>query len=427
MFADRRDVLPARACRNAPRRPVAGDGLRRGARRISDVPDDFGAFTTVIAPTALCRESGPRYGALRVDDPGELIAALPAMVGFVPECSLVVAVLRPGPSPTIEAVVRFDLGDGGHERIETYAACLAQICSVEGAREVLAVVVDDRLPEPVGPHRAPRPGPASALPDDRAPGRVVTALDKQLARRGIEVSGAWAVCAIETGRWWWNLFDPGERGVVADPTASPVALAQVLDGRTIHRSRAELTALLARDDELSERVAARLGAATDAAHDRFTRAVRHDDLDHYRRNIVEYALWQVANAESGAELGDTEIARLVVGLRDQVVRDSLFALAIGEHAAAAEDVWLTMVRASSGSDRADAAVLLAYSAYVRGDGPFAGIALDTALTAEPVHSLAQLLETALRNGLRPESLRRLGRSGHATAAGLGLDLGPEAL
>ncbi|WP_054814154.1 DUF4192 domain-containing protein [Nocardia arizonensis] len=424
--ADPAVAVSPRICRGTPGR--AG-GAHRGARarddgysdrRTSEVPDDFGEFALTVAPEVNCGESVPPYGALRVDDPGELIAALPAMLGFVPERSLVVAVLRPAAaSPLIEAVVRLDLGarEGRRARAKTFGACIAQICAVEDACQVLAVVVDDRLREPAR-HRGSVPGGAAATH-----AAVIPGLDERLRRRGIDLAGAWAVRDIAAGRRWWNLFEPEQHGTVEDPTASPVAMAQVLDGRAIRGSRAELTALVAAEPELVAGVAELLDAAGERAHERFARAVCRGTPDDYRRSAAEFVLWQIANTESGIDLTADEIAGAVVALRDVMVRDSMFALAVGEHAAAAERLWLTLVRATSGPDRADAAVLLGYSAYIRGDGPFAGIALDAASDADPDHPLARLLETSLRTGMRPESLRRLARSGYAVASRFGIDLG----
>ncbi|MEV0292701.1 DUF4192 domain-containing protein [Nocardia sp. NPDC050710] len=423
------DDLPARYC--APKRVLPSS-------RIGDIPDAGhagGGAPRIRAAGAgrhgVCSEPTPWYRGgewarpLRVDDPGELIAAMPAMVGFPPERSLVIAVLADGvaagASPMIEAVVRFDLDPSGKRRgaATMFATCIAQICTAEEAREVLAVIVDDRMREPA-PHesRTRRAGGEPSL------GALVTALHRRLARRGIELGGAWAVRAIEAEQRWWSLFDPEHRGTVPDPTASSVALAHVLDGRPIRRSRSELTALVAADPAICAEVAAQLDSALAAARDRFTRAVRHGDLDGYRRGALEHVLWQIANAESGSCLDAWEIAELVAALRDRDVRDTMFALAVGDHAAAAERLWVAMVRALSGPDRADIAALLGYSAYVRGDGPFAGIALDAALTADPANPMAILLETSLRAGMRPESLRRLARSGYATASYLGIDLGP---
>ncbi|MCP2316081.1 protein of unknown function (DUF4192) [Nocardia amikacinitolerans] len=380
------------------------------------------------APSAVFAQPSPLYRAgysakpLRVDDPGELIAALPAMVGFYPHRSLVVAVLgpaEPGASHGIAAVLRFDLEPVGPRRglVGSFADLIGQICAAERATETLAVVVDDRLGGPLGKAgRGRRGSPPEAL---------IAALAKRLGADGIRVGGAWAVPAIEEDRPWWSLLDGSERGTVPDPSASTVALAHVLDGRPILGSRSELTERVAEDAALCAEVGVQLDSAVAVARDRFARAVRHDDLTGYRRRALEHVLWQVANIESGAVLAAPEIAEVVAALRDRVVRDAMFALAASDHAAAAERLWLTLVRGlPSGRDRAEVAALLGYSAYFRGDGPFAGIALEAALEADPGNAMAILLETSLRAGMRPEQLRRLARSGYDAAAWLGVDLGP---
>ncbi|WP_307624237.1 DUF4192 domain-containing protein, partial [Nocardia lijiangensis] len=399
-------------------RPPALAGSRR--RRTSE-EDDPGASVLCGQPSPLYR-GGYSTRPLRVDDPGELIAAVPAMVGFYPSRSLVVAVLgpaEPGASPVIAAVLRFDLEPEGGRRglAASFAVLIGQICAAERATEVLAVIVDDRAGLPVRKaRRAARRGAAGRA--------LIAALSERLGADGIGIVGAWAVAAIEEGRPWWSLLDRSGGGTVPDPSASTVALAHVLDGRPILRSRSELTERVAADPALCAEVGAQLDSAVAVARDRFARAVRHDELAGYRRRALEHVLWQVANVESGAVLAAPEIAELVAALRDRTVRDAMFALAAGDHAAAAERLWLTLVRGSSGPDRAEFAALLGYSAYLRGDGPFAGIALEAALDADPSHAMAILLETALRAGMRPEQLRRLARSGHATAAWLGVDLGP---
>jgi hypothetical protein len=376
---------------------------------------------------AVCAEQPPQFGPaapaqLHVDDPGELIAALPAMVGFVPERSLVVAVLRAAPEhvdvPIIDAVVRFDLDqDGGSRRglAAAFAEHVGRICLSENAGEVLAVIVDDRVREPA-PRRpdAHRTGPCGAL---------IAALARRLVDDyEVVLGGAWAVCAIDTEQRWWSLLDADQRGTLPDPATSMVTVAHVLDGRPIHRARSELTALVAVDTALREEVAAQLDDAVTAARDRYVGAIRRGDPDGYHRRMLEHVLWQIANIEFGTRLTAREFAELAAALRDRVVRDALFALAVGDHAAAAERLWVTLVQVLSDSDRADAAALLGYSAYVRGDGPLAGIAFQAALEAEPSHPMAILLETALRAGMRPDQLRRLARSGLETAADLGVEL-----
>ncbi|MEU5758967.1 DUF4192 domain-containing protein [Nocardia sp. NPDC047648] len=377
------------------------------------------------AGDARCRDEPPPFRdtpdhVVCVDDPAELIAGVPAMLGFTPERSVVVLVLRHGTAggAIVDAVVRFDLDSPSGRRVRgaTLAAAVARICAHDEAAEVLAVVVDERAVEPGA--GADRPGCATGRFDV-----LVGSLGRRLAACDISLGGVWAVRAIAAGQRWWTLAGPQRHGVLRDPAASLVTLTHVLDGRPIRGSRSELTALVARDPLAHAEVAAHLPDALARARERYARAARRGDPIGYSRQALDHVLWQIANTASGAALMAPELARIAAALRDKAVRDSMFALAVGDNADAAEAVWAALTRALSGADRAEAAALLGYSAYVRGDGPLAGIALEAALEADPGHPMAMLLDTSLRLGMRPEQLRRLAHSGYRTAAGLGVDLG----
>lgn len=416
---------------------VAGDERSEGSvpwwpgARLADdsLPDPLAGV--VLPPpvdiTTECGEGAPRYRAqdpgprLRIDEPAELITALPALVGFFPQRSLVVAVL--GPEAVREgvaeilSVVRFDLEPGRDvdgDPAAMYAGCTANVATSSHSREVLAVIVDDRLAVP-GVRGATVGCPGTALMD-----RVT----RHFAREGLRLGGAWATREIATGMPWWSLRGPRRHGRLPDPSASVVAAANVLEGRAILPSRAELVALLEPDEALRDEVAERVVSIASRARSGFVRALRTGDVLGYRRRALEFVLAQIATVESGTILDAEEIAATLVMLRERAVRDSLFGLAVGDHAAAAERLWVRLAGACAGPDRADPATLVAYSAYVRGDGPFAGIALEAALSADPTHAMAVLLDTALRAGMRPNDLRKLARSGYDTAACLGVDLGP---
>ncbi len=375
------------------------------------------------APIRCADRSGDGYGRplsgpARLDEPGDLIAAIPAMLGFQPERSLVLAVLCAAPgaanSALIDLVVRFDLRHPATEPPgagTTVAAAAARVCARPGVVGVLAVLVDDELPEPgtAVAHRVP----------------VLQELERRLASHAVPIRGVWAVRAIVAGQPWWSLTVPARRGRIADPVASTVTLGRVLDGRPIHSSREELTALIAVEDALRDRVAEELDEARTRAKDRYAAAARRDDPAGFLRGELMTVLWLITNTESGAELSPRELADIAVALRDRAVRDAMFALAETGHAEASESLWGRLTRALDGADRAETAMLLGYFAYVRGDGPLAGIALDAALEADPRHSMANLLHTALEAGMRPRRLRDLARCGRETAADLGIDLDAE--
>jgi hypothetical protein len=126
----------------------------------------------------------------------------------------------------------------------------------------------------------------------------------------------------------------------------------------------------------------------------------------------------------GQPVSAVELAELGCALVDGQVRDTLYALAVGARAGEAESLWAHLARTLPPPWRAEALALLAFSAYVRGDGPLAGVSLDAALRCEPGHRMAGMLDTALQSGMRPEEIRELADTGYRTAKRLGVRLPP---
>ena len=67
-------------------------------------------------------------------------------------------------------------------------------------------------------------------------------------------------------------------------------------------------------------------------------------------------------------------------------------------------------------------MLLAFSAYARGDGPLAGVSLEAALCCDATHRMAGMLDTALQSGMRPEQIRELAMTGYRLAKRHGVKL-----
>jgi len=146
--------------------------------------------------------------------------------------------------------------------------------------------------------------------------------------------------------------------------------------------------------------------------------------DRAARDDIEAAIGAAAQLADGASLDDALLARLGGALRDVRVRDTLYALAVGESAGQAEDLWALLARTLPDPWRVEALSLLAFSAYARGDGPLAGVALDAALRGDPTHRMSGMLDTALQSGLRPEKIRGLATTGYRLADTLGVRLPP---
>ena len=356
---------------------------------------------------AMTTSTTPPPTTIRICRPGDLIASVPGLLGFNPSRSLVVLCMEGHPASRVGLVMRLDLPDPLRVDPDGEAALVEQIsvlCSRRAAPAIIVIVVEDRAAGATPPHR-----------------ELLAALRDACEEVGTELLDAHVVDRVVAGARWRGYDEHDHRGgTLPDPQSSMVSAAHVAQGRVIHGAREELDELLRRDPEpyLSRR-ADLIGPALDAAllarDTTGQRAVRHD---------LETVLAAVAQLNADEVLLDEEIARIGAALSDPLVRDACFGLAVGEHVHAAERLWLQLCRALPDPERAEAAVLVAYSCYVRGEGPLAGIALRAALTSMPGHRMANLLDSALSGGLPPEVLRDLADTALGIAAELGVALAP---
>ncbi|QUR67065.1 DUF4192 domain-containing protein [Mycobacterium spongiae] len=334
--------------------------------------------------------------------PGALIAALPAVLGFVPEKSLVLVSLENG---GLGSVMRADLSAKLSERVEQ----LAELAAASDPKAAIAVIVD-------------ADADAACCPQCNEEQRqLCAALNAALSRRDIVLWAAHVVDRIAVGGRWHCVDGCGSGGVIDDPSASPLALAAVLDGRRLYPRRADLEAVIAIDERAhSAELAAAItqqSAARQIAH--------HADPIGCCRRDVEDTVTAAAQLADGQPLSEMELVRLGCAVSDAQVRDALYGLAIGERAAEAESLWAVLARMLPEPWRVQALVLLAFSAYARGDGPLAGVSLQAALRSDPGDRMAGMLDTALQSGLRPEQIRELAVTGYRRAAELGARLPPQ--
>ncbi|MBJ8345047.1 DUF4192 domain-containing protein [Antrihabitans sp. YC2-6] len=362
-----------------------------------------------------------RHAPLRVADPGELFAAVPALLGFPPERSLVLVCLHGPRNSRLGGVMRHDLvlprsADGGVTPVMDAAIDrFASVCGREGVRAAVALIVDD-----TADHEDEEYSAACVA--------VVEQLAEQLHAFGTALDGAYIVEEIDEGAPWSSLWGDFRFGVLPDPAASSVAAAHVMEGRQIRRSRGELVDMLAPGDSRERFLVARaVAAGVHSAVLAVDLAEAREDPDDRSRRQLEHVLWQISNLASGERLLAPEIAELWFAVANLDVRDALLALAAGDQAEAAEQLWLRMAKLLPANGRAEAAALLGFSAYVRGEGPYAGVALTAALQANPKHRLAGMLDAALQNGMRPHTLQKLVDAGYAAARRLGVTLPPPAL
>jgi hypothetical protein len=107
----------------------------------------------------------------------------------------------------------------------------------------------------------------------------------------------------------------------------------------------------------------------------------------------------------GTEPTDDEVAYLALLLMDTRIRDAAWVRIDPDRPDADLRLWRDMVRRVDPQYAAPVACLMAYAAFMDGDGPLANIALDRAVEADPDYSLAGLLRGVIQASLPPEKAR----------------------
>jgi hypothetical protein len=223
------------------------------------------------------------------ETPTALLAALPAVLGFLPEKSLMVVCVE---QRRLGAVLRVDLA----ETPITHVGMIAASTAAAGADQAILVIVDADealCPRCNEEHR-----------------RLADALTGALGAHAITVTGLYTVDAMDAAGTWTCLEGPerGTHGKLDDPQYSPMAVAAVLDGRRLYGRREELQEVIAVADPGRTAMLA-------AVIDRFR-------ADPAAENTRMDAPAVFALMRAGADLDDTQIANLVCSLTDGTVRDA---------------------------------------------------------------------------------------------------------
>jgi Domain of unknown function (DUF4192) len=338
-----------------------------------------------------------------LNHPGALIAAIPAVLGFTPQNSLVLVAVDGG---EMGAVLRVDLSEELLADLGGGVDHLVEVAAAARPEGVIAIIVD-------------ADGAACPMCNEQHR-QLCDRLGAALMEHGIELWAGHIVDDVGAGGRWHCVDGCGSSGRVDDPMASPITAAAIFEGRRLYATRAELEAV----------VTVELTADADALADLVEQLLaddgprRHADPDGCARRDVRAALDAAARIADGDALADAEIAVLGAALTDLRVRDTLYALAVGDRAGAAESLWAVLARKLPEPWRVEPLVLLAFHAYARGDGPLAGVSLDAALSCAPGHRMAGMLDNALQSGMRPEQIRQLALTGYRLADELGLRLPP---
>jgi hypothetical protein len=310
---------------------------------------------------------------VKLGEPGELIAASPHLLGYYPANALLINIIV---GDLIELTMCSELPDD--DLFQSLAGQIATVVARYPGAAVIGVVVGGGEPEG---HVLPRTA-------------LVTRLRRAIAEHDTPLHMFWTT-AVTAGAQWHDYDNPFHTGFLPDPKTSLLAVNAAVQGLRVFDSRDDRLALVRPDpqDTLSRR-ANMIYLLADQARWRSARDSYRLVMNQVRRT-----------GERSEALSDQDVTVLAVALSDPMVRDACIATAAGEHAQAAEQLWTELTRACPTPQCAEPAVLLAMSAYLRGDGGLAALALDRAETAVPGHRLAALLGAALDKQIHPDRLR----------------------
>jgi Domain of unknown function (DUF4192) len=340
---------------------------------------------------------------VRVRDVGEIAAALPHLLGFRPEESVLLLGLGGASGRRVGLTVRADIPPPEHNR--ELATVLGRSLFTDRPEGALVLVVSEAPDEEIAgepdlPHRD-----------------LVWELCRALSRLDVPVGDA---VLVRDGRWWsYDCPDhccaPGA-GTPLPTGPTELEVASIATGRVVARDRGELQARLGPPAGADRRAMADTCAQVGVE---ISGAV----LDSGREEVAARSWAAVSEAAARCRPGtasppsDREVARVAWALRDVEVRDLALGLALGPDAAGAEQLWTECVRRAPAPLDAAPATLLAVCAWLRGDGAMANIALDRALASDPDHGLARLLRDALVACVPPDDLRTMLAAAAAPAAG----------
>ena len=350
------------------------------------------------------RRSSRRDGApadipvLRLSSSDDVLAAVPYLLGFHPQQSLVVLGLS-GPRARLGVTMRMDLdGMSPGEMTQRIVRALQE----DGDTEAIVLVYD------------PPPGSST---DDAAvrtalrPGEeIVAAVRAGLRRADIRLREA---LRVSDGRWWSYLCEDPR---CCPPDGSPVTTADMPGGPSLVAATAVGAGLGALPDRAA--VAAGLEAPAPWTHEATAQAMDRVGEDLAARCLTDpkalagELLTEIERlvdrfAERRPTLTDDDVARVALALHILDVRDTVITWTTRDSAPALQDLLIEVVRRTAAPEHVPAATVLGWCAYLLGKGALAGVALELVARSDPDYSLARLVDSMLQHGIHPDRLREV--------------------
>jgi Domain of unknown function (DUF4192) len=350
--------------------------------------------------------------ALRLRGPVDLVVAVPYLLGFRPDESLVLVALDA--ASEVAMVARVDLprppgpeavGERAAERLgerldELGAHVGDRVLSAAVRAGAVACVAVLYPGEPAGANGAESLATADCW---RSFAKTLQAV---FGVGGVELVDC---LAVGGGRWRSLFCDesdccPRDGGELPASGTTEAEAAAVLAGLTVQGTRADLGARFRRGSPGERAAVAELlpGPPLLAA----------EGMSLVDEALSERLARLVDRSES---LPAAEAAALLRAVADVQVRDAVSFCPTAAHCDAAECLWTELVRVAPPGWLAGPASLLAAAAYQAGNGVLAGLAVEAALDEDPDHGLADQLARALAAGMPPREVLPVFKIGSAAA------------
>jgi hypothetical protein len=240
-------------------------------------------------------------------------------------------------------------------------------------------------------------------PDPGLAEEAIRALAVMCCDRGVELRAA---LRTDGERWYRHTVDGAVVDVVGTPyelASHPATLQAVYDGEVVHGSREDLARSLLPTSPAD--VDAVRAAAVDAADVLTLLEGEVAGGPGGRDHLVPEARWLQRRLRAclvdGCPLTAREVGRLVVAMTDVGVRDVAWAEMRRENARRHVTLWTDVVRRCPDELLPAPAAMLAFAAWLAGDGALAWCALERCRAVDPGYSLAGLLDHALSGALPP--------------------------
>lgn len=324
---------------------------------------------------------------VRISSANDIIATVPLMLGFAPTNSLVV-ICAHGPRCRLGLAMRFAL-DFAAQGAPFIADVAARVRHEHADAYIVVVYADvDRVDDARLPYTDLIDGINDELFDINRSGYLVVG------------DAYWSYCPEP------DCCPPGPTRLTDDsPGAIAMAAAYALNGTGVLPSRDAVVESLAyrADDDQWERMITLLTEA-----DIRRQSERRAD----RRSAVRALISRLCSAVSDPRyvIADADIADLASLCQDVIVRDEVLVRALKpRRRAALQRVLTAVVQRLPPPYDAPLCSVLAWVAYLGGDGAIANVALDRAFASDPDYSLAHLIADSLDRQVAPFMLEEVMR------------------